>query len=135
MELVILGQFDHISRFITLSIITNSSAHRVISFSNLFSHQISGIVCFIESEKFVTEVSIWRVADLQSLAGSGRESTEGVTRIRCGSFNLVLQKIENENKNKKLKTKTNFNAENRLVSKVRKCIKENKLLKNQKDWW
>jgi hypothetical protein len=79
------------------------------------------------------------VADLQSLAGSGRESTEGVTRIRCGSFNLVFgkrkQKIENENenKNKKLKTKTNFNAENRLVSKVRKCIKENKLLKNQKD--
>jgi hypothetical protein len=77
------------------------------------------------------------VADLQSLAGSGRESAEGVTGIRCGSFNLVFgkrkQKIENENKNKKLKTKTNFNAENRLVSKVRKCIKENKLLKNQKD--
>ena len=36
------------------------------------------------------------MADLKSLAGSGRESAEGVARIRRGSFDLFCNSEENQ---------------------------------------
>ena len=51
--------------------------------------QISRIVRFVESEKFVAKIPVWRMTDLQSLSRSGAEAAEGVGRVGRGSLDLL----------------------------------------------